>query len=117
MRNWSLGAKIVFVVIIAVILILSALSLLIINRSTAILNTQIENTLTASVHRYGNQAEASIKSLFVSAIGIQRTLDNLISEGAINPKRIENILGEAIDVNRDIAYGYYYLQDGTMYKI
>ncbi|EAH4572172.1 methyl-accepting chemotaxis protein, partial [Campylobacter sp. 2352 PW] len=116
MRNWSLGAKIVFVAIITVILILSALSLLIINRSTAILNTQIENTLTASVHRYGNQAEASIKSLFVSAIGTQRTLNNLISEGAINPKRIENILGEAIDANRDVAYGYYYLQDGSVYK-
>ncbi|EAI5467282.1 methyl-accepting chemotaxis protein, partial [Campylobacter lari] len=116
MRNWSLGAKIVFVAIITVILILSALSLLIINRSTAILNTQIENTLTASVHRYGNQAEASIKSLFVSAIGTQRTLNNLISEGAINPKRIENILGEAIDANHDVSYGYYYLQDGSVYK-
>ncbi|MBT0820307.1 methyl-accepting chemotaxis protein [Campylobacter lari] len=116
MRNWSLGAKIVVIAIIAVVLILSILSVLIINRSTTILNTQIENTLTASVHRYGNQAEASIKSLFVSTIGTQRTLNNLISEGAINPKRIENILGEAIDANRDIAYGYYYLQDGTMYK-
>ncbi|XMD88995.1 MCP-domain signal transduction protein [Campylobacter lari] len=116
MRNWSLGAKIVVIAIIAVVLILSILSVLIINRSTTILNTQIENTLTASVHRYGNQAEASIKSLFVSTIGTQRTLNNLISEGAINPKRIENILGEAIDANRDITYGYYYLQDGTMYK-
>ncbi|HEC1760032.1 TPA: methyl-accepting chemotaxis protein [Campylobacter lari] len=116
MRNWSLGAKIVAIAIITVVLILSILSFLIINRSTAILNTQIENTLTASVHRYGNQAEASIRSLFVSTIGTQRTLNNLISEGAINPKRIENILGEAIDANRDIAYGYYYLQDGTMYK-
>ncbi|EAK0446415.1 methyl-accepting chemotaxis protein [Campylobacter lari] len=116
MRNWSLGAKIVAIAIITVVLILSILSVLIINRSTTILNTQIENTLTASVHRYGNQAEASIKSLFVSTIGTQRTLNNLISEGAINPKRIENILGEAVDANRDIAYGYYYLQDGTMYK-
>ncbi|EGH4468325.1 methyl-accepting chemotaxis protein [Campylobacter lari] len=116
MRNWSLGAKIVLVVVVTVILILSVLSLFIINRSTTVLNTQIENTLVASVHRYGNQAEASIKSLFVSTIGTQRTLNNLISEGAINPKRIENILGEAIDANRDIAYGYYYLQDGTMYK-
>ncbi|MCV3426866.1 methyl-accepting chemotaxis protein [Campylobacter lari] len=108
--------KIVAIAIITVVLILSILSVLIINRSTTILNTQIENTLTASVHCYGNQAEASIKSLFVSTIGIQRTLNNLISEGAINPKRIENILGEAVDANRDIAYGYYYLQDGTMYK-
>lgn len=116
MRNWSLGAKIVAIAIITVVLILSILSFLIINRSTAILNTQIENTLTASVHRYGNQAEASIRSLFVSAIGTQRTLNNLISEGAINPKRIENILGEAIDANGDIAYGYYYLKDGTAYK-
>ncbi|MCV3451116.1 methyl-accepting chemotaxis protein [Campylobacter lari] len=116
MRNWSLGAKIVAIAIITVVLILSILSFLIINRSTAILNTQIENTLTASVHRYGNQAEASIRSLFVSTIGTQRTLNNLISEGAINPKRIENILGEAIDANGDIAYGYYYLKDGTAYK-
>ncbi|EGG0462774.1 methyl-accepting chemotaxis protein [Campylobacter lari] len=116
MRNWSLGAKIVAIAIITVVLILSILSVLIINRSTTILNTQIENTLTASVHRYGNQAEASIKSLFVSTIGTQRTLNNLIHEGAINPKRIENILGEAIDASSNIAYGYYYLQDGTMYK-
>ncbi|MCV3374413.1 methyl-accepting chemotaxis protein [Campylobacter lari] len=108
--------NIVAIAIITVVLILSILSFLIINKSTDILNTQIENTLTASVHRYGNQAEASIRSLFVSTIGTQRTLNNLISEGAINPKRIENILGEAIDANRDIAYGYYYLQDGTMYK-
>ncbi|WP_257938055.1 hypothetical protein [Campylobacter lari] len=113
MESWC---KIVAIAIITVVLILSILSVLIINRSTTILNTQIENTLTASVHRYGNQAEASIKSLFVSTIGIQRTLNNLISEGAINPKRIENILGEAVDANRNIAYGYYYLQDGTMYK-
>ncbi|ENQ6640590.1 hypothetical protein ACEQH6_001320, partial [Campylobacter lari] len=116
MRNWSLGVKIVAITIITVILILSILSLIIINRSTSVLNTQIENTLVASVHRYGNQAEASIKSLFVSAIGTQRTLNNLISEGAINPKRIENILGEAIDANREIAYGYYFLQDGTAYR-
>lgn len=49
MRNWSLGAKIVAIAIITVVLILSILSVLIINRSTTILNTQIENTLTASV--------------------------------------------------------------------
>ncbi|MBT0825533.1 hypothetical protein KJQ85_00390 [Campylobacter lari] len=109
-------AKIVAIAIITVVLILNILSVLIINRSITILNTQIENTLTASVHRYGNQTETSIKSLFISTIGTQRTLNNLILEGAINPKKIENILGEAVDANRDIAYGYYYLQDGTMYK-
>ncbi|RKO64450.1 hypothetical protein CKA54_05320 [Campylobacter sp. P255] len=116
MRNWGLGTKIVAITIVTVLLILGVLSMIIIDRSTKILNDQIDNTLVASSHRYGNQIEATIKSLFVSAIGTQRTLNNLISEGAINPKRIENILGEAIDANRDIAYGYYYLQDGAMYK-
>ncbi|ECW8954609.1 hypothetical protein F5R70_04020 [Campylobacter lari] len=80
-------AKIVAMAIITVVLILNILSVLIINRSIIILNTQIENTLTASVHRYGNQTETSIKSLFISTIGTQRTLNNLILEGAINPKK------------------------------
>ncbi|AJC85396.1 MCP-domain signal transduction protein [Campylobacter peloridis] len=116
LRNLKLSTKVIAIVVFTVVVILGGISLLIIQRSTETLNEQINKTLMTSVFRYTNSAEAAIKSFFISAIGTQKIFNTLLEEGPISEKRIENILGETIDASSTIAYGYYYLKDGTAYK-
>ncbi|EAC1840545.1 methyl-accepting chemotaxis protein [Campylobacter lari] len=97
-------------------MILASLSFLIVQKSTNTLSQQINKTLITSVFRYTNSAEAAIKSFFISTIGAQKIFNTLLEEGTISEKRIENILGETIDASSTIAYGYYYLKDGSTYK-
>ncbi|HEC1781900.1 TPA: methyl-accepting chemotaxis protein, partial [Campylobacter lari] len=115
-KQLKLSTKVIAIVVSTVVLILASLSLLIIQKSTNTLTQQIDKTLVTSVFRYTNSAEAAIKSFFISAIGTQKIFNTLLEEGPISEKRIENILGETIDASSTIAYGYYYLKDGSTYK-
>ncbi|XMD71995.1 MCP-domain signal transduction protein [Campylobacter lari] len=115
-KQLKLSTKVIAIVVVTVVLILASLSLLIVQKSTNTLTQQIDKTLVTSVFRYANSAEAAIKSFFISAIGTQKIFNTLLEEGPISEKRIENILGETIDASSTIAYGYYYLKDGSIYK-
>ncbi|WP_173788064.1 methyl-accepting chemotaxis protein [Campylobacter lari] len=115
-KQLKLGTKVIAITVVTVVIILGGLSLLIIQKSTETLTGQINKTLITSVFRYTNTAESTIKSFFVSATGTQKIFNTLLEEGPISEKRIENILGETVDANPTIAYGYYYLKDGSTYK-
>ncbi|OCX43688.1 hypothetical protein A7X81_02890 [Campylobacter ornithocola] len=115
-KKLKLSTKVIAIVVFTVVIVLSSISLFIIQRSTDTLNEQINKTLITSVFRYTNSAEAALKSFFISAIGTQKIFNTLLEEGPISEKRIENILGETIDASPNIAYGYYYLKDGAEYR-
>ncbi|AJC86935.1 MCP-domain signal transduction protein [Campylobacter sp. RM16704] len=115
-RNLKLGTKVIAIIVITVIVVLGCVSFLIIQKSTDTLSNQINKTLVTSVFRYTNTAEAALKSFFISAIGTQKIFNTLLEEGPISEKRIQNILGETIDASPNIAYGYYYLKDGSFYR-
>ncbi|CAM4111679.1 methyl-accepting chemotaxis protein [Campylobacter armoricus] len=115
-KKLNLSTKVIAIVVLTVVIALSGVSFLIIQRSTDTLTQQINKTLITSVFRYTNSAEAALKSFLISAIGTQKIFNTLLEEGPISEKRIENILGETIDASSTIAYGYYYLKDGTNYK-
>nr|WP_236103512.1 methyl-accepting chemotaxis protein [Campylobacter armoricus] len=115
-KKLNLSTKVIAIVVLTVVIVLSGVSFLIIQRSTDTLTQQINKTLITSVFRYTNSAEAALKSFLISAIGTQKIFNTLLEEGPISEKRIENILGETIDASSTIAYGYYYLKDGTNYK-
>ncbi|AJD02524.1 MCP-domain signal transduction protein [Campylobacter lari] len=115
-RKMKLSTKIIVIMVFAVVVSLSGLSLLIVKKSQETLQDQTSKILLTSVFRYTNLAESAIKSFFVSAIGTQKIFNTLLEEGSISEKRIENILGETIDANNVIAYGYYYLKDGSQYR-